>query len=120
MNKWGAWISLFTSTGTLLCCALPSLLVALGMGASLAGLVSNVPQIVVLSQYKGLVFGISGLLILGSAYLQFYREEESCPIDPVLAEACKTSKRWSKYILIFSGAIWLVGAIFAFLLPLLG
>ena len=33
-----SYLSLFTATGTLLCCALPSLLVTLGLGATLAGL----------------------------------------------------------------------------------
>ena len=34
-------LSLFTSVGTLLCCALPALLVTLGMGAALAGFVQR-------------------------------------------------------------------------------
>lgn len=33
------YLSLFTSLGTLLCCALPSLLVALGLGATVASVV---------------------------------------------------------------------------------
>ena len=42
-------LSLFTSLGTLLCCALPSLFVAIGAGAVLAGLISNMPFLIVLS-----------------------------------------------------------------------
>ena len=45
-------ISLFTSFATLLCCALPALLVTLGMGASLAGLIGTFPSITFLSNYK--------------------------------------------------------------------
>jgi hypothetical protein len=36
---WTAWLSLAASGGTLVCCALPALLVSLGLGAALAGLV---------------------------------------------------------------------------------
>ena len=35
---WSAWLSLLASGGTLVCCALPALLVSLGLGAALAGL----------------------------------------------------------------------------------
>ena len=45
-------LSLFTSIGTLLCCALPALLVTLGMGAALAGFISVAPWITVISKYK--------------------------------------------------------------------
>ena len=44
--------SLFTSVSTLLCCALPSLLVALGMGAVVAGLASDLPWLITMSKYK--------------------------------------------------------------------
>ena len=44
-------LSLFSSVGTLLCCALPALLVTLGMGAALAGFVSAVPWITAISDY---------------------------------------------------------------------
>ena len=52
-------LSLFTSLGTLLCCALPSLFVAIGAGAVLAGLISNMPFLIVLSKYKIILFIIS-------------------------------------------------------------
>ena len=51
-----SYISLFTSFGTLLCCALPSLLVLLGLGATVASFLSAVPWLVVLSRHKTWVF----------------------------------------------------------------
>ena len=38
--------SLFTSFSTLICCALPALLVSIGAGATLAGIISNFPQLI--------------------------------------------------------------------------
>ena len=45
-------LTLFTSGGTLICCALPALLVSLGAGAVMASVVSSVPQIVWFSEHK--------------------------------------------------------------------
>src|SRR5437764_12820625 len=60
------YLSLFTSFGTLLCCALPSLLVLLGLGATVASFLSAVPWLVTLSHHKNWVFLVSGLLIAGN------------------------------------------------------
>jgi hypothetical protein len=49
-----SFLSLFTSFGTLLCCALPSLLVLLGLGATVASLLSAAPWLVSLSHHKTL------------------------------------------------------------------
>ena len=48
-----AFLSLFTSTGTLICCALPALLVSIGAGAVMAGLIEAVPQIHLARQEQG-------------------------------------------------------------------
>ena len=118
MRNLSAWFSLFASTGTLFCCALPSLLVVLGMGATMAGLVSSVPQIVWLSEYKALVFSFSAVMISLAIYFQYRARFEPCPIDPVKAKACETSRKWSLYILIFSATLWCVGPFFAFIAPI--
>ncbi len=65
-NKNRSWVfsylSLFTSLSTLLCCALPSLLVLFGLGASVASFLSFAPWLVSLSRHKSWVFTISGAL----------------------------------------------------------
>lgn len=53
--------TLVLASGTLVCCALPILLVTLGMGASVAALVSAAPWLVTLSHYKGWMFAISAV-----------------------------------------------------------
>src|SRR3954471_9368484 len=92
-----SFASLFTSVGTLLCCALPSLLVLLGLGATVASFLSAAPWLVALSHHKGWVFGLSGALILTNVYYTYrlaprlqaarlQREAIACsPNDP---EAC--------------------------------
>lgn len=110
-----SYFSLFTSLGTILCCALPVLLVTLGLGATFAGLIGAVPQIVWLSEHKVMVFIISGGLIGTSALLTYLNRNASCPIDPDEARACKISRKWSIRILAVSAFIWCVGGFFAFL-----
>src|SRR6202011_1819239 len=61
-----SFLSLFTSLGTLLCCALPSLLVLFGLGATVATVLSEVPWLVSLSHHKHWVFIVAGLLISGN------------------------------------------------------
>jgi len=58
-----AILALLSSVGTLLCCALPAVLATVGMGAVLAGLVTTVPGLVMVSQYKGLVFIVAGVCL---------------------------------------------------------
>src|SRR2546423_6842388 len=60
------YLSLFTSFGTLLCCALPSLLVLFGLGATVASALAAAPWLVTLSQHKNWIFAMSGFLIAGN------------------------------------------------------
>jgi len=46
-----SYFSLFSSVGTLLCCALPSVLVLAGLGATVASTLSALPWLVVLSHH---------------------------------------------------------------------
>lgn len=61
------FFSLFTSFGTLICCALPSLLVLFGLGAPVASFLSAVPWLVTLSRHKTWVLTISGALIAATS-----------------------------------------------------
>jgi mercuric ion transport protein len=110
--------SLFTSFSTLLCCALPSLLVAIGMGAVLAGMVSDFPLLVAMSKYKDWTFLAAGLMI-GFNFWLFYgrKRNQACEIDENGKEtACDTAARWSKVILWISAGTYLAGLFMAYLL----
>ena len=108
-------LSLFTSTGTLICCALPALLVAIGAGAALAGLVSTVPQLIWLSTYKVQVFAVAGVLLLVTGVIQWKIRNAPCPADPNLAASCMRMRSINKWVFILSVLIYAVGFFFAFL-----
>ena len=113
------WLSIFTSFSTLLCCALPALLVALGAGAALATVVGAVPQIVWVSENKMLVFVGAGVMLALAGYLQYRARFLPCPADPALAAACTRQRRVSKVIYAVSLALYVIGVGFAFLWPYL-
>jgi hypothetical protein len=111
------FLTLFTSFGTLICCALPALLVALGMGAVVAGAVSTLPQLVWLSERKGAVFLFAAAMLSFGGWMQWRARFEPCPLDPDLAASCTQARRISLFVYLFSLAVFLVGAFVAFVLP---
>ena len=118
-GKWLAFLSLFTSTGTLLCCALPALLVALGAGAALSTLVAVVPGLVWVSEYKELVFSVAGVMLVASGWLQWRGRFAPCPLDPAQRDACLRTRKTSTRVYLASVAVYAVGGWFAFVQPLL-
>ncbi len=118
-NALTAWFSLFTSSGTLVCCALPALLVSLGAGAALAGLVATIPSLVLLSEYKEFVFGFCAVMLVISGAMQWQSRYAPCPVDPALAAACARTRRMSLWVYGASVALFVMGGFFAFILPAL-
>lgn len=108
------WLALFTTTGTLICCALPIALVTLGLGATVAALTSSFPFLVALSEHKAWVFAGSGALLGLSGWL-LYRPGRSCPADPELGGLCNRAQVWNRRIYRASVAIWGVGFAAAYL-----
>ncbi len=111
-----SWLLLFTTSGTLICCAIPITLVSLGLGAAVASMASSMPWLVTLSLYKGWMFAVSGVLIVLSAWA-VYRPGRACPADPELAAACERADRRNRRFVWLSGVLWFVGAFAAYALP---
>jgi hypothetical protein len=118
-SAWSSWVALFASSGTLICCALPALLVAIGAGAVLSSLVATVPGLVWISEYKEAVFGFAGLMLAVSGVLQWRNRFAPCPTDPALRNACVRTRKTSARIYLFSLLVYLLGGWFAFVQPLL-
>jgi mercuric ion transport protein len=113
-----SWLALFAAGGTLICCALPIILVTLGLGATVAAFTSNFPVLIAISQQKVWVFTGSAALLLLSGWLM-YRSGRVCPADPELARECARTQRWNRRIYWSAVVIWGVGFFAAYLaLPL--
>jgi mercuric ion transport protein len=115
-----SYLSLFTSFGTLLCCALPSLLVLLGLGATVASFLLAVPWLVTLSHHKSWVFAISGLLIAGNfVYIyalapRLQARGLACSADG--PSSCEQASQMSRVVLWISALLYCGGVFTAYLL----
>ncbi len=107
--------TLFTTTGTLVCCALPIIFVTLGMGATVVAMTSTFPFLITLTQYKIWVFAFSGAMLAISGWMMF-RPGRACPADKELGRACSTAHKWNQRIYWSSVLIWTVGFSAAYLL----
>lgn len=111
------YLTLFSSTGTLLCCALPALLVSLGLGAVMAGLATHIPGLIWISENKIAVFIFSGLMLAMNGILIWSNRNAPCPVDPKLREACVSGRKISRNIYFISVFIFSIGFFFAFIAP---
>lgn len=106
--------SLVAGLSTLTCCALPALFISLGLGATLASIVSTMPWLIVLSQHKSIVFSVAIISLAIAAVLHWRARNQSCPIGGFQAKYCGVFKRFSWAILGLSAIAILVGGYFAF------
>jgi len=99
---------------TLVCCALPITMVALGAGSVMASLVAGAPWLVVLSRHKAWVFGFSGLLLITNYWVLYRSTGAACRPGGV----CHVSHpfgRWMRRVFWLSLALYLTGFTAAFL-----
>ena len=115
-----AFGTLLASSATLLCCVLPAVLVSLGAGATMASLVSAVPQLVWLSESKGLVFSLAALLLVAGGFAIWRAQSLPCPIDPQAARACTRLRRISAGLYVVALVAFGIGTTFAYVLPVIG
>ena len=113
------YFSLFSSFSTLICCALPSVLVLLGMGTTVASLLSAAPWLVNLSRHKIWIFNIAGTFIVVSFVMTYaiaprLWQGEACNTDD--PTTCGEVRKLSRVILWGSAAVWSCGFFVAYLL----
>lgn len=113
----GPYLSLFTSVGTLVCCALPSLFVVLGFGATVASVLTAAPWLVALSRHKAWVFAVAGLTLAANLlYLQWLgpRLAARVPCPSGDERACAALGRRSRVLLAVSGGLYLTALFVAY------
>lgn len=113
------YFSLFSSFSTLICCALPSVLVLLGMGTTVASLLSAAPWLVSLSRHKIWTFSIAGKMISLSFLVTYFiaprlRQGDACDADD--PTTCAEVSRFSRVVLWGSAVVWSGGFFVAYLL----
>ena len=111
------FFSLFASSSTLVCCALPAVFVALGAGASFASLVSTFPFLITLSQYKVYITFFALVMLLIAGYANYINSNLSCPADPRLGRLCMKARKRSRLIYYVSAGIFIFATLFTYLVP---
>jgi len=109
--------SLFASSSTLICCALPSLFVALGAGASFASLITYIPFLITLSHYKVEITLFALVMIVMAGYVNYRTYHMPCPADPELGRLCMQTRRRSRILYYISLVIFIFATIFTYLIP---
>ena len=114
-----SFLALFTSTGTLICCALPAAVAAIAGGAAVGALISMCPWLIPLSQYKEILFVVAGIFIAGNGILTLSPKGQlACAITG--AGGCEVASTFQKSMFWLSVSIYLVGAFFAYgIIPVL-
>ena len=118
-SLWSSVATLFATSSTLVCCAIPALLVTLGAGAALSSLVSVFPQVVWLSEHKDALFAISGAALAIAGWIQWTNRNAPCPVEPRLRLACIRTRTVSRRVYFTSLAFFAIGGWFAFVQPAL-
>lgn len=118
-QSFSSFLALFTSAGTLICCALPAMIVAIAGGSALVSLISTFPWLVALSQYSHWIFLGAGIMIFLSGLLIF-RPKGSVACSVTGGKGCQAAGRFQKIIFWISAIIYVIGLFAAYgLLPLL-
>ena len=110
-------ITLFASSSTLVCCALPALFVLLGAGATFASITSSFPQLIIVSQYKITISIVTGIVLLIAGFLIKKASLLPCPTDPSLRDMCMKTRKRSKLIYFTSIVIFVFASFFTYVLP---
>ncbi len=100
--------------GTLVCCALPITLVALGAGAVVASMVATAPWLVVLSRNKEWVFVLAALLLMANYWVLYQSASVACQPGGV----CHISHpfgRWMRRLFWMSVGLYGLGIASAYL-----
>ena len=116
-DKTSNFFSLFASSSTLICCALPAIFVALGAGASFASLITAFPFLITLSQYKAYITLFALVMIALAGYVNYKTYYMPCPADPELGRACSETRKKSRYLYYVSVGIFLFASIFTYIVP---
>ncbi len=111
-------LTLFTSSGTLLCCVLPAVVATIAGGAAVSSMLSVFPFLIPLSMNKGWIFIIAAILIALNGYLVFKPNQKvACDVDE---DGCDVTGRFNKRMFYISASVLAVGAFFAYaLVPIL-
>lgn len=106
------YFSLFASLSTLMCCAVPSFLVMLGLGAMFASFVSAFPAIKWFGENATPLFTIAGILLIINGFVIYKNRNKPCNITQ--AKTCAHVRKIGNYVFLVSIVIYILAVIAKF------
>lgn len=108
-----SFLSLFGSTATLLCCALPATISIIAGGVAVGSLISTFPWLVPLSKYHNWIFLIAGILLfINGVFVLTPKGKLACSVTG--GKGCEIAGNFSKIVFWVSIALYFVGFFFAY------
>jgi len=113
-------LTLFTSSGTLLCCVLPAIVATIAGGAAVTSMLSSFPFLIPLSMNKGWLFILAAILISINGYMVFKPNQKiACDVEEG-EDGCEVTSQFNKRMFYISSIVLVIGAFFAYaLVPIL-
>jgi hypothetical protein len=113
-------LTLFTSSGTLLCCVLPAVVATIAGGAAVSSMLSSLPWLVPLSMHKEWIFLGAAVMVSINGYLVFKPNQEvACDVETG-EDGCEVTGTFNKKMFYISATVLGIGAFFAYaLVPIL-
>lgn len=108
-----SFLALFTSTGTLICCALPAAVAGIAGGTAVTSMISIFPWLVPLSANKEWIFLGAGMMLILSGIL-IYRPKGKVACSITGGQGCEVAGTFSKVTFWASLIIFLIGSFFAY------
>ena len=109
------FFSLFGSSATLICCAIPATLSVLVGGAAVGSFVSAFPWVIPISKHKDLLFLTAGLLLAFNGFLTLRpKGVVACTITG--GKGCEVAGKFTKAVFWFSIGLYTIGALAAYAL----
>ena len=116
-DKTANFFSLFASTSTLICCALPAIFVAIGAGATFASLITSFPFLIILSKYKLYITLFALIMIAIAGYFNYKTYYMPCLADPELGRMCLQARKRSRIMYYISVTVFIFATVFTYIVP---
>ena len=117
MSRWREVLSAATPVavvGTLVCCAIPIVLVAVGAGSVLAATISAAPWLTALSRNKEWIFLFAAALLVAD-YLILYRSNSVACQPGGVCHSSHPFGRWMRRVFWGSSGLYAIGLVAAYL-----
>lgn len=112
-EKITSFLSLFGSSATLLCCALPATLSIIAGGTAVGALLTTFPWLIPLSRYHNWIFLVAGILLLiNGIFVLSPKGKVACSITG--GKGCEVAGSFSKWMFWISIVLYSIGVFFAY------